>query len=352
MTKKTKKIKKNSGFRLPPHEHIFVISALSQKQGWGITQCNIPNTWTVTDGEGETVMVIDTGWSNHIDLGENSVKGISTVGGKIDDISGHGSHCAGIIAAQNNETGMVGVAPKAKVIAVKALDDNGSGSFTAIAKALEYAIKIKPSVISMSLGSPTCTERIKVAIKKLYDMNIPIICAAGNSGSAGVDYPGKYPETIAIAAYDEKGKIANFSAIGKEVDFAAPGVGIYSTYLNNQYSILSGTSMACPFIAGVVALLLAKHKKQEADGGQNDCKTVEEIRTHLLKYTIDKGYVGKDNNWGYGVIDIEHMLLATNCSVPETSPENPLENKEPESITPPIKHKSFWEWFFGLFRNY
>lgn len=262
------------------------------------------------------------------------------------------THCAGIIAAQNNETGMVGVAPKAKVIAVKALDDNGSGSFTTIAKALEYAIKIKPSVISMSLGSPTCTKRIENAIKKLYDMNIPIICAAGNSGSAGVDYPGKYTETIAIAAYDEKGKIANFSAIGEEVDFAAPGVGIYSTYLNNQYSILSGTSMACPFIAGVVALLLAKHKKQEANGGRNDCKTIEEIRTHLLKYTIDKGYVGKDKNWGYGVIDIETMMLDTNDSVPEIPPETHPENKEPEIIIPQVTHKSFWEWFLGLFRNY
>lgn len=310
---KKKTTKRKGGYKLPPHDYKFVVSTLSQKQGWGIKQCNVPSTWKVTEGEGETVMVIDTGWSDHNDLGENCVKGICTAsGGNIADKEGHSSHVAGIIAAQNNDTGMVGVAPKSKVIAVKALGDDGSGTFADIAKALEYAIETKPSVVSMSLGAPSSTKRIEDAIKKLYELNIPVVCAAGNDGKRGVDYPGKYPETIAIGAYDENGKIAGFSAIGEEVDFAAPGVSIYSTFLNNKYAVLSGTSMACPFVSGVIALLLAKHKKQEQETGENDCKTVEEIRQHLLKYTIDKGYVGKDKYWGYGVLDVEKMILAKN----------------------------------------
>lgn len=341
MKKKKTAKRAKGGFKLPPHEYQDVITTLSQKQGWGIKQTKLPSTWRVTQGEGETVMVIDTGWSDHKDLGENSVKGICAVNGTdIIDREGHGTHCAGIIAAKNNSTGMVGVAPKAKVIAVKALGDDGSGSFSAIANALEYALTIKPTVISMSLGATSCTKRIEVLIKKLHKIGIPIVCAAGNDGKRGVDFPGKYPETIAIAAYDKNGKIANFSAVGEQVDFAAPGVGIYSTYLNDRYSVLNGTSMACPFVAGVIALLISKHKKQAENGGENDCKTVDEIRQHLLKYTIDKGYVGKDDNWGYGVLDVEGMMLASN----DPSLDLPVWEE------PKDEPKSLWEKFLALFR--
>ena len=339
MSKKGKKPIKDKPFKLPPHEYKSVITTLSQKQGWGIKQCNVPKTWTITQGEGETVMVIDTGWSNHSDLGENSVKGICTVDGRIDDKEGHGTHCAGIIAAKNNTSGMVGVAPKAKVVAVKALGDDGSGSFAAIAKALEYAIETKPTVISMSLGAPSCTGRVEKAIKKLYEMNIPIICAAGNDGKRGVDYPAKYPETIAVAAYDKSGNIANFSAVGKEVDWAAPGVNIYSTYLNDKYAILSGTSMACPFVAGIVALLISKHKKQEERTGKNDCKTIEQIKEHLLKYTVDKGIIGKDNNFGYGMLDVEKLI------VEGSSADNPA------IIVPDKPQVSWLTKLFGWFKS-
>lgn len=219
------------------------------------------------------------------------------------------THVSGTIVAQNNAFGMVGVAPKAKIISVKALGDNGQGKMSYLIEALKYAEKIKPSIISMSLGSTEGSAELESIIKKLHKMNIPIICAAGNDGAAGVNYPAKYKETITVAAYDSSGNIANFSAIGEEVDFAAPGVDIYSTFLNNKYAVMSGTSMACPFISGVVALLLAKHKKQEQETGKNDCKTVDDIRQHLLKYTIDKGYVGKDNSWGYGMLDVEKLII-------------------------------------------
>jgi len=325
---KNKKEKIDRVFRLPPHTYEFVISTLSQKQGWGIKQTKIPKTWKVTEGEGETIMVIDTGYFPHKDLEENIEKGICVVPGEKNlDGEGHGTHCAGIIAAKNNDSGMVGVAPKAKVIAVKALGNNGSGGFAGLGKALEYAIETKPSIVSMSLGATSSTKRIEKAIKKLKELNIPVICAAGNDGKRGVDYPGKYPDTIAVAAYDKNGNIAGFSAVGEEVDFAAPGVGIYSTYINDKYAVLSGTSMACPFISGVVALLLAKHKKQEKETGKNDCVTVDQIKEHLLKYTVDKGYVGKDNKFGYGMLDIENLILE-GCSV-ELTPEPKPVKKEP-----------------------
>ena len=168
-------------------------------------------------------------------------------------------------------------------------------------------------------------------------MNIPVVCAAGNSGDGGVNYPAAFDETIAVAAYDRWGKIANFSSKGEKVEWAAPGVNIYSTFLNNGYASLSGTSMACPFITGVICLMLAKHKKQEAETGKNDCKTIAEIREHLLKYTKDKGEVGKDNSWGYGVIDVEKLIGGGE----EPPVEEPVEEEppveEPVEEEPPVE---------------
>lgn len=344
MSKKNKK-----DFKLPPHTYELVVTTLSQKQGWGISQTKIPNTWTVTQGGGETALVIDTGHPNHNDIGINAIEGKNfTNSNTINDIKGHQTHVTGIICAQNNNQGMVGVAPKSKCITAKALGDNGSGSFKWIVKALDYAIEKKVSVVSMSLGASIGTPGFHAVIKKLYKANIPIICAAGNDSTRGVDYPAKYPETIAVAAYDKNGKIAGFSGIGKEVDWAAPGVSIYSTYLDNKYAILNGTSMATPFITGVILLLLAKHKKQEKETGKNDCKTIEQIKEHLIKYTVDKGYVGKDEYFGYGIIDVEKLILESNENIeePEKEPENP-----PESVPSEPLKKSWWQIFTKWLNN-
>ena len=165
-------------------------------------------------------------------------------------------------------------------------------------------------------------------------MNIPVVCAAGNSGDGGVNYPAAFDETIAIAAYDKYGNVARFSSKGEKVEWAAPGVNIYSTFLNNGYASLSGTSMACPFIAGVVALMLSKHKKQEEATGMNDCKTIEQIREHLLKYTNDKGAIGRDNSWGYGVIDVEKLIGGGDTEEPVK--EEPI-NEEPVVEEPVVE---------------
>jgi hypothetical protein len=173
-------------------------------------------------------------------------------------------------------------------------------------------------------------------IKKLYEMDIPVVCAAGNTGKGGVNWPAAYDETIAVAAYDKSGNIAYFSSRGEKVEWSAPGVGIYSTYLNNGYASLSGTSMACPFITGVILLMLAKHKKEEElVGGENDCKTVEQIREHLLKYTDDMGAVGRDEDWGYGVIDVEDLILIGDDE-PTKKPVKPI--PDPVPTPPPSLH--------------
>tara|TARA_A200000159_G_C7319511_1_gene338209 strand:- start:617 stop:1774 length:1158 start_codon:yes stop_codon:yes gene_type:complete len=329
---------------LPKIEINETLNSLSQVVDWGLRQSNVPETWKVTRGEGISVLVIDTGYPEHKDIGDNATRGKNFISGEpIEDENGHQTHCVGIICAKDNGIGMVGVAPKAKAICVKALSKSGSGSYIGLAKALDYAIEVKPDIVSMSLGGSVPSPILESKIKKLYEMNIPVICAAGNTGEGGVNWPAAYDQTIAVAAHDKYGKIAKFSSRGNKVEWAAPGVNIYSSFLGNTYASLNGTSMACPFIAGVVALMLAKHKKQERETGKNDCKTVAQIREHLLKYTKDRGSLGKDNDWGYGVIDVEKLIGAEPEPAPEPTPEpapeptpepTPEPEPEPEPDTP------------------
>ncbi len=342
--------------KLPPFVVKHVVATLSQTTDWGLLNLNVPTTWTISAGKGITVLIIDTGCpvvkSNgeiivHPDLQGNidvsKCKSFIPDEG-IEDLQGHSSHCCGIVGAKNNAIGCVGYAPECTIVTYKGLDKNGSGSMDQIVAALNYAADIlKPDLISMSLGSTVPYAKMHEAIKRLYDMNIPIIAAGGNGGVAeGVNYPGNYDEVVTIGAYDKRNNIADFSAVGEGIDFAFPGVEIYSTYLNNSYAKLSGTSMATPAAAGIVALLLSKHKKQEADTGKNDCKTVDQIKEHLKKYAIDVGPKGKDKWFGYGIVDVSKMILSPdNCTSPilMTTP-------------PPAAKLNFWQKIINWFRGF
>lgn len=306
--------------KLPDFTVDNTVYNLSQKVDWGINQMNIPQAWRKSKGDGITVAVLDTGHPEHFDL-PNCEEGYNALDGINDfkDAHGHQTHCAGILCASDNDFGTVGVAPNIKCISVKVLSDTGSGSVASVVSGLDYCIKIKPDIVSMSLGGSTPSPLMHEKIKKLYNMNIPVVCAAGNTGSGGVNWPAAFEETIAVAAFDKEGKVAWFSSRGDMVEWAAPGVNILSTYRNNGYAVLSGTSMACPFMAGILALMLSKHKKQEADTGKNDCKTVEQMRSHLLRYTMDRGVRGKDNSWGYGVIDVKKLFNISSSSSSKSS---------------------------------
>lgn len=329
--------------KLPPYKVKKVLSTLNQVHGWGITQLDVPSTWTITKGDNIYVMVIDTGYTDHHDLEDGVIKekckSFLEEEKFIEDKNGHSTHVTGIIGARDNHMGIVGVAPKCNIINVKVLGEDGTGSFDAIKSALKYAKKIKPHIVSMSLGATVDDPELHKLVKDLYKMNIPVIAAAGNDGRKNsVNYPGKYPEVICVSAYDKNGKPAKFNSTGREVQFSAPGVDIYSTWLNQKYATLSGTSMATPFMTGLVALLLSKHIKQELETGQNDCKTVEQIREHLLKYADKKGVSGHDENWGYGVINPIKLIKEEN------------EEMSPSTINSPNK-LSLWGKIKKLFRE-
>ena len=284
------------------------VKKADQKIGYQISKHSIPEWWLETQGEDITIAVLDTGYTEHVDLKDSVIAGFNfhDDNDTMTDVDSHASFCTGIITANNNDIGIVGVAPKAKVLAIKVLGDEGWGYVDSVARGIEYAIEKKVDIINMSLGSEEPDELTEAAVKKAYAANIPIICASGNSGNIGaLDFPARYPETISVGALNDQNIRAEFSQTGTNLDFMAPGVDILSTVPINQYAVYSGTSFSSPWIAGVVALMLSKHRTK---GGTTPINNVEDVREHLKKAAIDMGPEGRDPMTGFGLIDVRKLI--------------------------------------------
>ena len=277
---------------------------LSQDFGYQINLHNIPAVWAETQGEGVVVAVTDTGCQlDHQDLVGSFIRKTEE---DITDAHGHGSHVIGTITANNNDLGIVGVAPKAEIIVKKVLNDEGWGTEEMVANGIHAAIEEGADIISMSLGSSESSQLIHEAIKLAYSKNIVVVCAAGNSGDIGqLDYPGRYAETISVGALDRENIRAGFSNTGPNLDFMAPGVDILSTVPTNAYASYSGSSMACPWIAAIIALIISKHRKY---GGKTPVDTVEEIREHLKRTAIDLAEAERDDFTGFGLVDVAKAI--------------------------------------------
>lgn len=225
--------------------------------------------WAKTTGAGTKVAVLDTGVTNdnpditpQVTARANFSNGVDG-----DDIYGHGTHVAGIIAAVRNTVGVSGVCPDCAILDGKVLDDSGSGSTSSIANGIGWAVTMEAKVINMSLGQRLSSQTLEIAVNNAWAAGSVIVAAAGNTGSQAKFYPAAYPNAIAVAATDNKDAKASFSTYGKWVDVAAPGVSVYSTFPNHPftlgreqnrehgYDILSGTSMASPIAAAVAALV-------------------------------------------------------------------------------------------------
>ena len=226
---------------------------------WGIVRVGAQDAWSRgIDGRGVKVAVIDTGIDcAHPDLAANCAGGYNAIDSSKPphDDNSHGTHVAGTIAAVKDGKGVVGVAPAARLYAVKVLDGDGGGSLTSIIKGLVWAGKNGMQVANMSLGSPMGSVFMRLAVTYAKMKGVVVMAAAGNSGGS-VGYPAAYEDTIAVAASDSGDKIAEFSSRGKQVDFIAPGVGINSTVPGGKYDRYSGTSMATPHMAGLAALAI------------------------------------------------------------------------------------------------
>ena len=232
---------------------------------WGVGRVHAPAAWPVTEGAGVKVAVIDTGIDlGNADLQEKVDGGYSALAQTerpqdYQDDNGHGTHVAGIIAAARDGKGVVGVAPKARLYAVKVLDAEGRGSLSEVIDGLVWAAKNGMQVANMSLGAQIDSEALHRAVRAAKDLGVVIVAAAGNSGDSdgAVRYPGAYPETIAVAASDERDRPAGFSSRGPEVKFVAPGVDVVSDNLGGGLISRSGASMSAPHVAGLAALAIS-----------------------------------------------------------------------------------------------
>ena len=286
--------------------------AFAQETPWGVDRIDADRVdATGYTGARSDVAVLDTGIdSDHPDLRENIGEGKAVVSADSsydepwDDDNGHGTHCAGIVAAVDNGSGVVGTGPGATLHAVKVLDDSGSGYLSDVADGLKWAADQGYDVASMSLGGPS-TSYLSDACGYAYDRGVLLVAAAGNSGPCTdcVGYPAAYDEAIAVGATTESDSLASYSSTGSEVELAAPGSGIYST-VPGGYGSKSGTSMACPHVAGVSAHLMALgYPSVETT---TDFSTPGGARGRLRDTAEDIGLSASEG--GYGLIDTEGAL--------------------------------------------
>ncbi len=338
-----------------------------------------PAAWNTTTGSGVIVAVVDTGVDyTHEDLaaniwvnsGEIAGNGIDDDGnGYIDDIrgwnfcsntndplddNGHGTHCAGIITAVgNNGVGVTGVNWKAKIMPLKFLDSSGSGYTSDAISAILYADKMGAKVISNSWGGTGLSRSLKEAIDA---SSAVVVCAAGNDAE-NIDttplYPASYNSSniIAVAATDYKDRLASFSNYGsKSVDIAAPGVKIRSTYSNDRYAYLSGTSMATPFVSGVAALTYASNSSLSNTGVIAKILAGADILSSLSGKVVSNGRLnaanavsssseGNDKDPGVSSGD----LIVTFTAAP-TSGHSPL---PVQFVDTSSAGETAWNWNFG-----
>jgi len=294
-------------------EDVVSLQDAMQKAGWSITAFDLPSAWSKTRGEGVKVGVLDTGCDlDHPDLKSNLLPGFNFVNPLSDpwDDNNHGTHVAGIIAAENNSIGMVGVAPAAKIVPIKVLDRHGNGSLDDVARGIIWAVDVgHVDLICMSLGSPNPVQEVREAIKYAQSKGVVCFVAAGNAGlTRSIFYPANYPETIAIGSIDENLGRSSFSNTGDNLDFMAPGNRIFSTVPDNWYAVLSGTSMAAPFAAGIGALMLS-HARNKGDDSRFKTSEgyVEEIRKHTIP--VSNLNLGDRKFYeGFGIIDAKKLF--------------------------------------------
>lgn len=284
------------------------VQVLKQTVPWGIERIGSRLVNAVGNtGKGIKIGILDTGIDyNHEDLKDNYRGGYNFVGNNNDPIddNGHATHVAGIVAAEDNDIGVVGVAPQAYLYSVKVLAFDSTGSTSDIVSGLEWSVDNGMQIINMSLGSEYDSISVSRAINNTYNSGILIVAAAGNSGNANgsgntMDFPAKYDSVISVGATDINDNRAKFSSTGPKLEISAPGVNILST-LNgnkNKYGTLSGTSMSCPHVTGVAALIMS------AEPGITNTRV--RIRMQMTAQNMSKGTNGfSAKDWyGYGLVD-------------------------------------------------
>ncbi|HID26841.1 MAG TPA: peptidase S8 [Methanosarcinales archaeon] len=293
-------IKVTSGMQSTPNDTLF-------SNQWGMQMIGAPYAWNVTTGNPSVIVaVVDTGVDyTHEDLSANVNASlgwdfVNNDANTMDD-NGHGTHVAGIVAAEmNNNKGVVGVAPNVTVMPVKVLDAKGSGYSSDVADGIVWAVDHGAKIVSLSLGGGPAYVLENATQYAVFDKGALCIAAAGNDGNSNPNYPAAYKWVIGVSAVCPDGNITYYSNYGDFVYLAAPGGSgfggsndILSTYLGNKYVYMAGTSMATPHVSGVAALFWS----------YNTSFTNKQIARFLISNADDKGSPGRDPYYGFGLVD-------------------------------------------------
>ena len=285
---------------------VMVAQSMEYINAWGVLHIGADIAHASGNkGAGVKIAVIDTGIDyTHEDLDGNYAGGYDFVFNDTDPFDdntiSHGTHVAGIIAAEENDNGVIGVAPEAELYALKVLDGAGFGLVSWVIAALEWAVDNGMDIANLSLQGPDF-ESLQIACDNAYNAGVLLVAAGGNTNGGSVTYPAAYESVIAVTGTDADNVQAYFSPAGNELELAAPGVDILSTVTDahGTYDELNGTSQAAPHVAGTAALLFSTNPQDvNGDGMIND-----EVREILQITAVDLGDQGRDSVYGFGLVN-------------------------------------------------
>ncbi|WHX30764.1 S8 family peptidase [Brevibacillus agri] len=268
---------------------------------WGINAINAQKLWPDVTGKGVKVAILDSGVDFlHPDFGPNIHKGLNVINPEqppVDD-NGHGTLVTGIIAAQNNHLGIVGVAPDSEIYPIKVLDKYGNGEIADITSGIEWCIENGIQIINMSFSIERDNPQFKHSIKKAIDSGIIVVASSKNSYGGTVGFPASYSSVISVTSVDWDQKIGKNAPRGK-IDFSAPGVDIISTEKGGSYRLSSGNSLATPYVTGIIALVLEKPAKFGLVKSEKN--RVEGVRRVLQ--TLAES-LGEETVYGKGIVKL------------------------------------------------
>ena len=348
----------------------------NQRPSWGWERINADAV--EQDGTGVDVGILDTGIeSDHCSLevagGQNFTS--SGLPNDYEDNHGHGTHVAGIAGALDNDIGVVVVAPNTDLYAVKVLDDNGFGRYSNLVAGIDWCMSNDVELISMSLGGESGSSTVDQAIEEAQSAGHLLLSAAGNSGNDGngscdeetMTYPATHDDVVAVSAMNEDDTLASYSSVGAAIDLLAPGTDIASTYVNNEYAQASGTSVACPFVTGVAALLW-QNRIENGPGPNDEVRATLTETTEMVLGTCEEGHGlvnartavdGEDNGRSDGDEaddTVQETTADDETSTDQDHDEEPndglKEEGQPMSILERIATfiRAIFEWVRGLFR--
>ncbi|GAA1381113.1 S8 family serine peptidase [Catellatospora chokoriensis] len=285
--------------------------AISDGQ-WYLKALDTAAAHRISQGKGVKVGVIDSG----VDATHPDLRGSVEAGGdfsragagdSLTDTDGHGTSMASLIAGHGQ---IKGVAPAAKIVSIK-VSDGFSGSATAVGQAITWASEHGIRIVSISSGYDSDDLVLQQAVTKARGKGMIIVAAAGNKPDATtVQYPAAYNGVIAVGATDKNGNLSNKSVSGPQLLLAAPGDSLSTAHRDKRRVITTGTSNSAALVAGAAALVLAAHPDISA----------EELTRRLTSTATDKGPAGRDDQYGYGIINITAALTVAAASTPAAAP--------------------------------